>query len=333
MAEDGSVNVIVKTKLDEDSLEKTAKRIQDKAGSVEVRASKLGGALQQAGGLLGGGGGAALGGAGGVLKSLSDPLTAIFTGIQAIKDIAQFGIDLFKKAFDLLLESSPLLKAMFQIVYQGFMFVIRPFADMMGTLMRPFVLQFLKWSVGFYHDMAKALKDGTDLGHLSDDLSNEIGTLVLGIANAIEPVFTKMIDVFTPAIQQALPVMISAVMPIITAAVEKWTPAIMGAVVKGITDFMASPQMLTQGILGPSILSWKGLLGGSHFATGGIAYTPQTATVGENGPERITPLGQSGGGGSMVIQFNAPVYGMNDFETKVKQIFARQAVSIRRSSG
>ena len=54
-----------------------------------------------------------------------------------------------------------------------------------------------------------------------------------------------------------------------------------------------------------------------QLAEGGIVTTPTLAMIGEQGPEAVIPLrGQRGG---LVINFNAPIYGLPDFEKAVAQ--------------
>ena len=52
------------------------------------------------------------------------------------------------------------------------------------------------------------------------------------------------------------------------------------------------------------------------FQHGGIVTRPTLAVLGEKGPEAVVPLGKGAG---VTINFNAPVYGMQDFERKVAQ--------------
>jgi len=55
----------------------------------------------------------------------------------------------------LIIDSSPLLQAMFKIVNTGIMFMLRPIGDMFALLIRPVSIIFLKYAAGFYKDTLK----------------------------------------------------------------------------------------------------------------------------------------------------------------------------------
>lgn len=72
---------------------------------------------------------------------------------------------------------------------------------------------------------------------------------------------------------------------------------------------------------GVSMLSLAGLI--PALAEGGIVNKPTVALIGEAGPEAVVPLNRAGGmgfggGQTIVLQFNAPIYGMSDFKAQVR---------------
>ncbi len=75
---------------------------------------------------------------------------------QAVK-IAGFAAGLAGAAGlgKLIIDSSPLLQAMFKIVNVGIMFMLRPIGDMFALLIRPVSIIFLKYAAGFYKDTLK----------------------------------------------------------------------------------------------------------------------------------------------------------------------------------
>ena len=60
--------------------------------------------------------------------------------------------------------------------------------------------------------------------------------------------------------------------------------------------------------------------------TGGIITRPTIAMVGESGPEAVIPL-KHGITGGITINFNAPVYGMADFEAAVARVIKSRALA------
>jgi len=88
--------------------------------------------------------------------------TPVFTsgkkgGIPQMVKIAGFAAGLAGAAGlgKLIIDSSPLLQAMFKIVNVGIMFMLRPIGDMFALLIRPVSIIFLKYAAGFYKDTLK----------------------------------------------------------------------------------------------------------------------------------------------------------------------------------
>ncbi len=78
-------------------------------------------------------------------------------GIPQMVKIAGFAAGLAGAAGlgKLIIDSSPLLQAMFKIVNVGIMFMLRPIGDMFALLIRPVSIIFLKYAAGFYKDTLK----------------------------------------------------------------------------------------------------------------------------------------------------------------------------------
>lgn len=65
-------------------------------------------------------------------------------------------------------------------------------------------------------------------------------------------------------------------------------------------------------------------------ATGGIFTRPTHVLAGEAGPEAIVPLNKAGvGGQTIMVNFNGPVYGMDDFNKKVEQSVGRYVSKVK----
>ncbi len=50
----------------------------------------------------------------------------------------------------MIIDSSPLMQTMLKLMNLGIMFTLRPIGDFIGTLFRPMMINFVKWSVGWY---------------------------------------------------------------------------------------------------------------------------------------------------------------------------------------
>ncbi len=67
-----------------------------------------------------------------------------------------------------------------------------------------------------------------------------------------------------------------------------------------------------------------------YLAEGGIVTRPTLAVLGERGPEKVIPLGKEGGGGTQVIvNINAPVFGVNDLDRKIEQAIRASSYRLR----
>ena len=62
------------------------------------------------------------------------------------------------------------------------------------------------------------------------------------------------------------------------------------------------------------------------MAAGGIVSSPTLAMIGESGPEAVIPLDKMGnmGGMEIVININAPIYGVQDLEASIRNIISRE---------
>jgi hypothetical protein len=57
----------------------------------------------------------------------------------------------------MIIDSSPLMQTMLKLMNLGIMFTLRPIGDFIGTLFRPMMINFVKWSVGWYKMWAENL--------------------------------------------------------------------------------------------------------------------------------------------------------------------------------
>lgn len=57
----------------------------------------------------------------------------------------------------MIIDSSPLMQTMLKLMNLGIMFTLRPIGDFIGTLFRPLMIEFVKWSVGWYKGWAENL--------------------------------------------------------------------------------------------------------------------------------------------------------------------------------
>jgi len=124
-----------------------------------------------------------------------------------------------------------------------------------------------------------------------------------------------------------------------------WTPMIMGAVGQGILDWLESMNPIPKevrtllgseggGLLGQVWPEYRDFMNGltswlnhPHFAAGGIVTRPTMGIIGESGPEAVVPLSRGGGlGSSVVINFYAPVYGIDDLERKMCSVIDQYAM-------
>jgi len=125
------------------------------------------------GGTTGGGGGSAqttVGGTAGrdspTKKSMSDLQTKMFK-MQKDTRLGKFGPGLVKLAGfaiglsgllqfrKMLIDSSPMLQAMLQIMNTAVTLFLRPIGDMIGFFLKPFVILMLKWGIEFYKTFVK----------------------------------------------------------------------------------------------------------------------------------------------------------------------------------
>lgn len=91
-------------------------------------------------------------------------LGAIATGIGTLV----MGV---KKLVDFTVDSSPMLKSMLQLFNNAMMFIFRPIGDFIGFILRPIVLQLLRFAIPFYKALEPfAQRYGTQLGNLITNL-------------------------------------------------------------------------------------------------------------------------------------------------------------------
>lgn len=170
----------------------------------------------------------------------------------------------------------------------------------------------------------KALKAlGIETAGATDatSLLNAIIKNTTGSADAYNQTLAGKVNVSQLQFNEAMEEIGYQIMPVVAnvmnAAATEWLPAlgrgwnkvlnaikpvlnILGAIIDRIRDLIGWIDKMTKkldqvGKLGNAIPPIPGLPL-PHFAKGGIVSTPTVALVGENGPERITPLGKDGGG-------------------------------------
>jgi len=117
----------------------------------------------------GGGGGA---GVGGMAKNIAK-LGAIAVGVTGILAIA-------KKMQSLVIESSPILQAMFKLFNTSLLFIFRPIGDFIGFFLRPLTIFFMRnIAIPFYRIAAPIMRQwGSSIGNgLVAFLSDPFGAL------------------------------------------------------------------------------------------------------------------------------------------------------------
>lgn len=162
-------NYVLTVKLDPSQLNAQLKNIQNAFGS--------------------GGGGA---GGGGGLKGALGKLQNALNGIQQSKSgglnkAASFGfmalgimelVKLVKGLFSMVVDSSPMLKAMMGLLNNSIMFILRPIGDFIGFMLRPILMVFLRYiALPFYkHFYPIMQKYGNTIGEgLASFLTVAIG--------------------------------------------------------------------------------------------------------------------------------------------------------------
>jgi len=83
------------------------------------------------------------------------------------------GLAALRQVGTALIDASPLLQAMSKIGHTAFTLFLRPFGDLVGFLLRPFLILMLKWGIKFYKKFggAAAFATAADVTTALEDLS------------------------------------------------------------------------------------------------------------------------------------------------------------------
>ena len=117
-----------------------------------------------------------LGGSGGKDKKESSAIERLFGGKSNLKMIGKLGTIAFgiggifalvKKMTALVVDSSPMFKAMLQLLNTSLMFVFRPIGDFFGFFLKPILLYFMmNFAIPFYKNTAPVMQAlGNALGN------------------------------------------------------------------------------------------------------------------------------------------------------------------------
>lgn len=164
-------------------------------------------------------GGSGSGGAGGAFGKLQKAMNAISVGLGGgaggklatlgIMSVGIMGIfDIMKKLAGIIVDSSPMLKAMMQLLNTGIMLMLRPIGDFIGFMLRPIMVYLLRYvMLPFYKYMAPfAQKYGTAIGEgiltivgliagASGFLSDPVGSISKGLSSIdISKLFSGLPD-------------------------------------------------------------------------------------------------------------------------------------------
>jgi phage-related protein len=264
-------------------------------------------------------------------------MTAVSTGISALKDVAQSGVDFLKSIFDMLMQSSAFLQQTFKLLQMGFLQILRPFADMFARILLPIAVTMNKAMAEVYKEIQKSG------GNITAGVINEIATI---ISTSVNELLTQLTPAFTAfltdmaqiaatvvqdpkvqsAIKTAFSTVLNAVTPLILTFFQNIVKPVLDAISTGILDWATGtkpndyPKNDATSLLNagnnspmPGVLptfNQLGYGGGGNSltetlrklhggASGAIVSSPTLAMIGEGGPEVLMPLSSAPGASAL----------------------------------
>lgn len=160
-------------------------------------------------------------------------------------------------------------------------------------------------------------------GTLVNNISSAIGNGVADVASSIRTVVSGAVS----AASNGITGIGSLASSVINGIADNIRNGV-GSIAAAVRDVVSGAiRAATGGIVGASTSSVSSVTSASFadvpfLAEGGIVSRPTLAVVGDAGPEAIVPLnkfGQYGGGGTVVININAPTYGVTHLQEVVTQ--------------
>jgi len=174
----------------------------------------------------------------------------------------------------MIIDSSPMMKVMLKLMNLGIMFTLRPIGDMLGMIFRPMMINFVKWSVGWYKMWAEHLPTwqawGESLAEFMSDPWNGLKDLIISALKTLGKMFNipvADIQKLVTDINVAWAQISEAVKPFVEAWNNFWENTIPQFIAdvfsgKAIRDFQKSFDDAWKGFIGFFEGMWKGISDG-----------------------------------------------------------------------
>lgn len=174
----------------------------------------------------------------------------------------------------MIVDSSPLMQTMLKLMNLGIMFTLRPIGDFIGTLFRPMMINFVKWSVGWYKMWADNLPTwsawGEALAEFMNDPFNGLKDIIITAVKVLGTMFDiPAVDIarLITDINIAWSQLADAAKPFIDAWNTFWettVPSFIGDLLSGkiVSDFKIGFNAAWEGFIGFFEDIWQGITDG-----------------------------------------------------------------------
>jgi len=200
-------------------------------GGMEGAVGAFTGAREGGAGIMKSMGAGAKGGMSGAMGAAGGPAGIIVMAIQKIGEVIQEGVEIMKKIWEFMVQSSPQLRATIKLIMRGLMLFMRPFGDLIAIVMRPMARWLIRLNSAAMKAGKAAGKPGSPEYLQAYMKSWKEGFMGGVIENVMKPLFT--------VIKELLPPFIETLVPILVVLVAAITPAIISGIVMSIGQIFA----------------------------------------------------------------------------------------------